>query len=404
MESIASQHVENYRIHPSFQFDQTSWDLPEASFKAFNSAYAAARELGYLMSGPSSNAVRRTCEGALRDVLGAFRKQCVDQHEQQFVNELQSQCERILAVELDWYGKKRPQVESRLANRLTWDNAVHLHCLRHYFGQLPDAAVREMQAVAAKEVDRFRANATAGNLTREDLSVNTGMVVANIRGVLNRQFGAMGVLDTISAYTGRKMRVVGLALELSVPQATWWRNALPGISRAPDTLYAHLDESIHCPKSIVYLSNVAAENGPTGAYPQFYEKMELNPMQELMGRIVVYIGSNSKSALFEHYGRKYHQSGNSENFRRHFMRLPEAVRFNSHMGWEVAPGTSLEREMAISEKKMIGPAGTFVVFDGGRLMHRGGLVQNGERIALQVIFSEPNLTQRAINRFKRMIA
>jgi hypothetical protein len=404
MNSILALHAENYRIHPSFHFGQASWDLPMAAFQAFNSAYGAAKEMGYLMSASSFNAVRRTCESALRDVFDAFRKQCADDHEKQFVNELDSQCERILAVELDWYGKKRSQVHSHLKNRQTWDNALRLYSLRHYFGQLPAAAVGEIQVAAAEDVVRFRANAAAGKLTREDLSVNTGPAVAKIRGVLNKEFRALGVLETLSAYTGRKMRVVGMALELSVPQATWWRNVVPGISRAPDTLYAHLDESIHCPKSIVYLSDVMAENGPTSVYPSLYEKMELNPLQEMIGRVVIYIGNDRHSALYEYYGRKYHQSGNSENYRRHFMRLPEAVRFHSHMGWDVAPDTPLEREMANCEKRMIGPAGTFVVFDGGRLMHRGGLVQSGERIALQVIFSEPNLTRRAINRFKRMIA
>jgi len=35
---------------------------------------------------------------------------------------------------------------------------------------------------------------------------------------------------------------------------------------------------------------------------------------------------------------------------------------------------------------MTGPAGTFIVFDGARLLHRGGLIELGERIALQVVF------------------
>jgi hypothetical protein len=95
---------------------------------------------------------------------------------------------------------------------------------------------------------------------------------------------------------------------------------------------------------------------------------------------------------------------NSENFRRHFMRLPECLRFNSHLGWDVLPGSDLESHLAGGECKMIGPAGTFIVFDGARLLHRGGLMQEGERLALQVIFSDLTFAERAVGKVKRMLS
>ncbi len=86
------------------------------------------------------------------------------------------------------------------------------------------------------------------------------------------------------------------------------------------------------------------------------------------------------------------------------MRLPECLRFNSHMGWDVAPGSDLELNLAANELKMTGPAGTFIVFDGARLLHRGGLMQEGERLALQVIFSDLTFTDRAVGKIKRILA
>lgn len=86
------------------------------------------------------------------------------------------------------------------------------------------------------------------------------------------------------------------------------------------------------------------------------------------------------------------------------MRLPECLRFNSHMGWDVAPGSELESSLASNERKMTGPAGTFIAFDGARLLHRGGLMQEGERLALQVIFSDLTFTERAVGKVKRMLA
>jgi hypothetical protein len=275
----------------------------------------------------------------------------------------------------------------------------------HYFGCLPNAAVGEINDLAQADLARFRANAAAGRMTREDLSINEGKTVSAIVKILNREFGTLGVLDIVSAYNGHKTKVGGLALELSVPTSTWWRNTISDLSRPPHTMYAHLDEAIAVPKSIVYLTDVSEKNGPTGCYPGAYESLRLNPLQEIIGRVVGIVGSKLGSPLKDYYGKQYHQSVNAENFRRHLMRLPESLRFNSHMGWDVLPDSDLESHLANVEQKMTGPAGTFIVFDGARLLHRGGLIEQGERIALQVVFSKPtSIAQRITNRIKRTLA
>ena len=225
-----------------------------------------------------------------------------------------------------------------------------------------------------------------------------------IRSVLNREFKALGVLDAVSAYSGRKTRVVGVALELSVPRATWWKNTIEGLNRPPRTLYAHVDESIVYPKSIVYLSDVTEQNGPTSCYPGAYETLGLNSLQEIVGRVINNVGARSDSPLKDYYAKQYHQSMGSENFRRHFMRLPESLRFNSHMGWDVMPESELENQLVNCERKMIGSAGTFIAFDGARLLHRGGLMQEGERLALQVIFSDFTFAERIVGKVKRMLS
>lgn len=86
------------------------------------------------------------------------------------------------------------------------------------------------------------------------------------------------------------------------------------------------------------------------------------------------------------------------------MRLPECLRFNSHMGWDVMPESSLEKALVGMERKMLGPAGTFIAFDGARLLHRGGLMQDGERLALQVIFSDKTLGERLVGKVKRILS
>jgi hypothetical protein len=76
----------------------------------------------------------------------------------------------------------------------------------------------------------------------------------------------------------------------------------------------------------------------------------------------------------------------STNFRNHFMLLPGSLRFNSHFGWDILAGSQLEGAIADREEVLLGGSGNFVVFDGSRLLHRGGLIEEGERLVLQVVF------------------
>jgi hypothetical protein len=209
------------------------------------------------------------------------------------------------------------------------------------------------------------------------------------------------MLDAVSTYIGRPTKVVGLSLELSVAQSSWWKNAIDGLPRAPETLYAHLDESISFPKAIVYLTDVTLANGPTGCYPRVYDLLGCGPLQEIIGRVVGNVGNDPSSPLHAYYAKAYHQSMASEGFRRHFMRLPRALRFNSHFGWDVMPGSALEGKIVAEERRMVGAAGTFIVFDGARLLHRGGLISEGRRVALQVVFSDITFNRRVWSRLKR---
>nr|WP_198984580.1 hypothetical protein [Herbaspirillum sp. ASV7] len=403
MKQINTLLEDNYRSHPAFNLGLRSWDAPTEKLAAFNDIYTAAQELGVAIDTSSRENIRQDLEQVLSDVFRTFEAQTDDAYEIRFLFELKNACLRLIGEELAWYARQPRSRFVSLSDKQTRQDAIRLQRNRHYFGCLPAPAVAEMRKLSEGALVQCRANAAAGRLRREDLSINAGPTVRAIRNVLNREFKALGVLDAVSAYTGCKIRVTGLALELSVPQATWWKNTIANLERPPRTLYAHLDETISCPKAIVYLSDVTEQNGPTSCYPGAYEAMQLNPLQEIIGRIVGTVGSQRDSPLKEYYAKQYHQSVNSENFRRHFMRLPACLRFNSHMGWDVMPGSELESTLTADEIKMTGPAGTFITFDGARLLHRGGLMQEGERVALQVIFSNSTFTERAVNKLKRML-
>ena len=404
MENLKTAMALNYRQHPAFVFEQDEWEVNPKLLEVFDCAVCAHRNCAARLRKKSEVALFEEVTRSLRRIFDALLQQANDKHERLFLQELGGSVQRLLDEERKWYSKPGVNRSISLGAGKTLDNAIRLQTDRHFYGALSKDAVNEIKRISEDTLGRFRVNAANGKLKREDLSINGGPVVRAIRGILNREFRKLGVLDAVSAYAGRPMTVTGLALEMSVPQATWWRNSMLDLPRAPHTLYAHLDESVIYPKSIVYLTDVTEKQGPTSCYPAAYEAMKLGVLQELIGRVLGTVGNSSQSPLHDYYEKQYHQSVNSEKFRRHFMLLPEALRFNSHLGWDVVPESSLEDSLQNCENTMTGPAGTFITFDGARLLHRGGLMQEGERIALQVVFSDITLLNRVVGKAKRMLA
>lgn len=397
-------HNFDYESHPAFLFDHAGWSFPQDEVNSFNSTYESIREFGLYLKKSELIILKNKCFSDLAEVFEIFDCESSDEYEKYFLNELRTECFRVLSEEFFWFLRHPNYGRTSLIEKNIFSRTKSLQRDKHFLGSFSSEIVNEILQVGRQDLKKFHTNALRGQLKRDDLSVNSGKTARSIRTILNKEYRSQGVLDAISMYTGLKTTVTGVSLELSVPQSTWWRHAIPGVSKEPRTLYAHLDESVGYPKSIVYLSDVKESNGPTSCYPGMYESLELNPLQEMIGRVIGIVGSSPNSKLHDYYQKQYHQSMNSEKFRKHFMKLPKSLRFNSHMGWDVVPGSSSESFFSGLEKKVLGAAGSFIVFDGAKLFHRGGLVNDGERVALQVIFSDLSLAERAFGKLKKMVA
>ena len=76
-------------------------------------------------------------------------------------------------------------------------------------------------------------------------------------------FRDCGVLDAVSAYTGRRVRVVDINPQVNDQTDDFWRRAFPDMENyRTDTAYFHRDASGGDVKAIIYLSDVTPENGP----------------------------------------------------------------------------------------------------------------------------------------------
>lgn len=363
--------ISNYSNHPAFKVDREPLNLDYDKLTKFNALFGSSRE-------PISDLVIPELVELVDDIFRGLLNQQLDTYERAFLVELQEQILKFLKDEFKFRVKLKKQRLKRHESQALQENAF-------FYSKLSENTRNEILKLAEPQLKIFRERAKQGLLKRSDLSINDGKLVNQIAKLIDNDFKSQAVFDSVSDYVGIKYSFTGLSLELSVAGSTWWKNSIQGVT-PPRTMYAHLDESIFAPKAIVYLTDVNEKNGPTSSYPGIYDGLQNNPLQDIIGRIIGRVGNSPDSILFDYYQKSYHQSMGSLNFRKHFMLLPDLLKFNSHFGWDILTGAALEDFIAGSEEVLLGEAGNFVVFDGSRLLHRGGLIEQGERLVLQVIF------------------
>ena len=287
-------------------------------------------------------------------------------------------------LEEEFEFRKKVVARSRKATNLHIEERVrNLEIESFFFGKLSEHATNHILKISESTLNEFRQNVSLGKVSRNDLSINQGDVIRKIGWIIDKEFRKSHVFEAVSDFFGINYDHTGASLELSTERSTWWKNKLND-SMPPRTMYAHLDEAFFAPKSIVYLSEVNESSGPTSCYPKLYKELKNNPLQDIIGRVVGTV--SSRRELVNFYKSEYHQAFSSMQFRKHFMSIPENIRFNSHFGWDVLPNSDLESTMVEKESVMLGNAGDFIVFDGAQLLHRGGLITKGERVVLQVVF------------------
>ena len=256
-----------------------------------------------------------------------------------------------------------------------------------YFGDLKKETVEKIIKISEKYLKIFSKNIEKNKTSRNDLSVNTGSDIRKIIKLINFEFNQNGTNSSVSNYMQNKYEVIGCSLELSTENSTWWKwDNKKEISK--HTLYAHVDENLFCPKSICYLSNVGKLNGPTSFYPNIINSLNLNFMQNIIGRTLNTIGSSKNSKLFKIYKKKSNRSYETKLFFEHINNLPTNLKFDSHIGWYIKDNSFLEKKFIDNEIVMKGKPGKFVVFDGSKIFHRGGCIDKGQRLVLQLTFGE----------------
>tara|TARA_Y100000768_G_scaffold151426_1_gene113234 strand:- start:1299 stop:2402 length:1104 start_codon:yes stop_codon:yes gene_type:complete len=294
-----------------------------------------------------------------------------------FVDELKKYSKRILSEDLDFFSKKKKSLEVN----------SEFEKKRFYTGKIEGLSLKLIEWLSKYPIKRFRSNIKKGKLKREDLHINSGVIIKLILFIINRSFIKRGLLKKLVKFYGEEYFASGCALELSHEKCDWWKHEIDEISDSPKTLYFHYDEGLSYPKAMLYLTKVNFDSGPLSISKLDEEDFNPSPLQKIIGRAIQYIGKREDSELKKIYNHKYHKTFGCKLFRKDFSILPKEMKFNSHFGWDVLPNSSLEKLIIKNEKIVTGKKGTLVVFDGSNVLHRGGMVKEGERVVLQIILS-----------------
>jgi hypothetical protein len=200
------------------------------------------------------------------------------------------------------------------------------------------------------------------------------------RAAVERAVETLGLRKLAEAYLGKPMEFCYAALDHSHDGQNWYESCYAdagfGTTR---TVYMHFDADCDIVKAMLYLQDVGEKDGSfrfvTGSHrwerPQFATAVQLGfdsastqefPMTE--DRLDYQMGYyRPRFKLAEH--------------RRNLLTLPAALRGSTHFGDDLADGSPLSEMLLEQEHVFTGPAGTVVMFDGSRGIHRGGQVQKG---------------------------
>ena len=394
-----------YREHLAFQErGDIQMTLPDTF--GFNEYYTKLKSLNTNKRDLEAQKLQINCISSLNKIFETILNQTKSVREKLFVQDLYNHSSRILKEDISVFTMRAEAVNSFVAktDKNCYDLYQSFAKQKFIQGEISKATVDIINENIKNLVEVFRNNAKNGKTTRDDLSVNNGSIVRNIRNLLNKEFAKDCTLEILHRYMGVKVKVIGMAIELSVPNSNWWKVNHSVYDRQPNTTYFHFDESLAHPKAILYLSDVTERNGATSCAPTFVENSKMSQLHFLIGRAIICVGKEDNPDLHKYYNHKYHQVFGCPVFKNDFSRLPEELQFSSHFGWDVIPETPLENFLMKDEIKIVGKAGTYIAFDGGELPHRGGLLMESERVALQIVFGvEKPLYKKVVNKIKSVL-
>ena len=197
---------------------------------------------------------------------------------------------------------------------------------------------------------------------------------------------AVGFLDGLAMYYGHQMVPMYCTLVHSYPGEEWYQGCYSDAGmETSDCTYMHYDHSDDIPKALIYISNVGEKNGPFCIVPES-NGWHKSHIQGLFFKFLDQIGGPlARKNIVE--GDVYHRPlVKDKTFRGEFFKLPRAFQGSSHFGDDVINNTPLSKFLLSRELRLTSDIANCMLFSGHTTIHRGGIVEEGERWVFQLAF------------------
>lgn len=198
-----------------------------------------------------------------------------------------------------------------------------------------------------------------------------------------RVLHSVGAIEVAAAYRRHPMELEHLSLHYSHPRQRWYQGCYEDIGLPTSPMaYLHNDHEPAMVKMIVYLSPVTEAAGPF----KYMQGSHLWPRS--MARHVLFKQldrQHPKLFKTQDCDGYYRPSFKLPIERARFMTLPTAFQGTSHFGDDLTSDHPDLQALQDCEVSVVDDAAV-IVFDGGRGLHRGSLLNSGERWAIQLGF------------------
>jgi hypothetical protein len=184
-------------------------------------------------------------------------------------------------------------------------------------------------------------------------------------------FRHYGIIEAASAYLGRPVGVKHVNAQINDQDFAFWKRQFADTKLAdPWGSYLHIDATYGMLKCAIYVHEIGPDGGPF-CYVRGSQRAKVGWFEGMVRR------TNDFAGL----------SGRKVEMRRKFLALPRFLRKKAEFGADV-PDDSLEaKRLREGHFSATSNYGNCILFDGNGI-HRGGMVNKGERRCIFILLAE----------------
>jgi len=184
-------------------------------------------------------------------------------------------------------------------------------------------------------------------------------------------FRHYGIVESASAYLGRPIGVKHVNAQINDEEFAFWKRQFPDTKLAdPWGCYLHVDATYGMLKCAIYTHEIGPDGGPF-CYVRGSQRARVNWFEGMVRRTIDFAGLSSRKV----------------EVRRKFMALPRFLRKKAEFGADVQDDSVEAQYLREGHFSATSNYGNCILFDGNGI-HRGGMVNKGERRCLFILLAE----------------